>query len=397
MNFYNADFLTHHSQSIVNFYTKRAVDNDLGGYYQNYLDDGTLFNTGFRQLVSSTRMVINFCRAAKHFKNNEYLNFAKHGLDYIENHHWIAKTKQYAWTLEDNQPLDMTQQAYGYAFVLLCYAHCYKAGVISSDRKINETFELLESRFWQANEGIYADTIYANGELCEYRGQNANMHICEALISAYSATNERRYLKRAEHLAERFCFELSAHSNGLVYEHFTPSLLPDFDYNKDDAKNLYRPWGFQPGHQTEWAKLLLQINYFEEKPKFVEKAQHLFDVAFANAWDNTHGGLVYGFDTHYATCDSDKYFWVQAESFAAAALLFDATQNNAYLTHYNALWQYCWQHFVDHDHGAWYRVLKENNQKYSAKKSEAGAKCDYHTLGACFDVLEYTTNPFPTN
>ncbi len=32
-------------------------------------------------------------------------------------------------------------------------------------------------------------------------------------------------------------------------------------------------------------------------------------------------GLFYGFAPNGDICDNDKYFWVQAESFAAAALL----------------------------------------------------------------------------
>ena len=45
-----------------------------------------------------------------------------------------------------------------------------------------------------------------------------------------------------------------------------------------------------------------------------------------------------------------------------------------------------WQHFVDHEHGAWYRILDADNRKYSDEKSPAG-KTDYHTMGACHDVL----------
>ena len=384
MNFYNPEFLVKHSQSIVDFYSGHCIDTELGGFFQNYYDDGSTFNNGFRQLVSSTRMVINFCRAAKFLNNKQYLLHAKHGLNYIEAHHWCNETKRYAWTLDNNAPLDMTQQAYGYAFVLLCYSHCFKAGVVDSTDKISHIYDLLESRFWQAAEGIYADTIYDDGRLCDYRGQNANMHICEALIAAYSATKENKYLERAQHLANRFCFELAKPSLGLVYEHFTPTLAPDFEYNKDDAKNLYRPWGFQPGHQTEWA--------FSENNDFVVKAAQLFDTVMQTAWDNQHGGLVYGFDKSFKTCDGDKYFWVQAESFAAAALLFNATAEPHYKQYYTQLWQYCWAHFVDHDFGAWFRVLNQDNSKYSNKKSEAGAKCDYHTLGACFDVLEFVYN-----
>jgi len=51
------------------------------------------------------------------------------------------------------------------------------------------------------------------------------------------------------------------------------------------------------------------------------------------------------------------------------------------------IWRYAWDHMIDHQHGAWYRVLSADNQKTSDEKSTAGGKCDYHTIGACWDVL----------
>jgi mannose/cellobiose epimerase-like protein (N-acyl-D-glucosamine 2-epimerase family) len=77
---------------------------------------------------------------------------------------------------------------------------------------------------------------------------------------------------------------------------------------------------------------------------------------------------------------------VQAESFAAAALLAVRTGNPAYWTWYDRIWGYSWAHFVDHDHGAWYRILGQDNRKLTNEKSPAG-KTDYHTMGACYDVL----------
>ena len=36
---------------------------------------------------------------------------------------------------------------------------------------------------------------------------------------------------------------------------------------------------------------------------------------------------------------------------------------------------------------AWYRILDRDNRKYGDDKSPAG-KTDYHTMGACHDVLQ---------
>lgn len=386
MNFYQQDFLIQHCQSIVDFYTPRVVD-ESGGYHQNYLDDGSLFDTHFKQLVSSTRIIVNYASAYMLFEKEEYKDIALHGLSYLENVHWQPDSQRYAWTLNNHRPLDMTQQAYGYAFVLLAYAAVRKAGLIDSNKPLLDTYNLLESRFWQPDYGLYADEISTEGVLSPYRGQNANMHLCEAMLAAWEASEEPMFLQRAQLLAENIAMRQADLTDGLVWEHYTEDFKPDWEYNKADPKNLYRPWGFQPGHQTEWSKLLLILHRHAPQPWLLERACSLFDRAWEKALDKEYGGLVYGFDPQGNWCDEDKYFWVQAESFAAAALLYKATGESKYLQQYESLWQYSWEHMIDHQHGAWFRLLNRDNSKTSNQKSAAGAKCDYHSLGACMEVL----------
>jgi mannose/cellobiose epimerase-like protein (N-acyl-D-glucosamine 2-epimerase family) len=66
---------------------------------------------------------------------------------------------------------------------------------------MQETFELMERRFWEPAHGLYADQASADwSQLDPYRGQNANMHACEALLAAFEASGEIHYLQRAETL-----------------------------------------------------------------------------------------------------------------------------------------------------------------------------------------------------
>jgi mannose/cellobiose epimerase-like protein (N-acyl-D-glucosamine 2-epimerase family) len=57
-------------------------------------------------------------------------------------------------------------------------------------------------------------------------------------------------------------------------------------------------------------------------------------------------------------------------------------------TVYDRIWTYSWTHFVDHEYGAWYRILGPDNRKLTDEKSPA-RKTDYHTMGACHDVLDF--------
>lgn len=272
------------------------------------------------------------------------------------------------------------------AFVLLAYSCGLKAGVDEARAWMDETWQLLEKHFWEAEFGLYRDEADAQFNFTGYRGQNANMHMCEAMIAAYEASGEQRYLDRALVLAENMTRRQAAKADGLVWEHYDPQWNIDWDYNRDNPKHLFRPWGFQPGHQTEWAKLLMLLDRYAPADWLLPTAQHLFDVAVERSWDAQRAGLYYGFDPDGEVCDDDKYFWVQAESLAAAALLAQRSGDDRYWQWYDKLWAYSWAHMIDHHYGAWYRILDADNRKYSDEKSPAG-KTDYHTMGACYEVL----------
>ena len=394
--FRSPEFLRAHALHTMGFYHPNAVD-PSGGFFHFLRDDGTVYDAHTRHLVSSTRLVYTLAMAWRTWQQDGHWQGLVHAFNFLKQAHRNPDTGGYAWVLNwrDAQAtvLDDTNHAYGLAFVLLAYAHAHMAGLPQAHAGIAETFELLEQHFWEPTHGLYADEADAHWTLSPYRGQNANMHLCEALLAAFDATSETRYLDRAEQLADHICIRQAALAGGLVWEHYHANWQVDWDYNRHDSSNIFRPWGYQPGHLTEWAKLLLLLDERRPRADLLPRAQAFFDAAMTNAWDTEHSGLFYGFAPDGSICDAHKYFWVQAETLAAAARLAVAQQSagqpdvaeRCWAT-YDRLWAYAWEHFVDHEHGAWWRILSADNRKLSTEKSPAG-KVDYHTMGACHDVL----------
>ena len=392
-NFRSPDFLVDHILHTLAFYEPRSLD-ATGGFFHFYKDDGTVYDRRTRHLVSSTRFVFNNAMAYRRFGNPQHLAAVRHGLAFLHAGH--AKPEGgHAWQVDWHQQgatvQDGTNHCYGLAFVLLAHAHALMAGVEEARAGLSHTWELMERHFWEPRHQLYADEATVDWRVGAYRGQNANMHACEAMLAAFEATKDTRYLDRALALAEAVTGKQAALANGLVWEHYREDWSPDWDYNRGDKTNIFRPWGFQTGHLTEWAKLLLQLERQltaagRSADWAVPRARHFFDTAMFRGWDADNGGLVYGFAPDGTVCDGDKYFWVQAESFAAAALLAVRTGDAGYWDWYDSIWAYSWEHFVDHRHGAWYRILTPQNTKISDEKSPAG-KTDYHTMGACHDVL----------
>ncbi len=384
-DFRSRAFLIDHIAHTMAFYHPACID-AAGGFFHFYRDDGSLYDRSTRHLVSSTRFVFNYAMAYRQFGNDEYRDGVRHGIDYLRRVHRNAQTGGYAWQLKDGKVDDATNHCYGLAFVVLAYAKAIEAGFDEAKAYLDETWDLMERHFWQPAHGLYADEATADWQVSGYRGQNANMHACEAMLAAYEATGQARYLERAGLLADTMVNRQAGLAGGLVWEHYKQDWSVDWEYNKGDRSNIFRPWGFQPGHQTEWAKLLLILDRHAPADWHLQRARELFDRGVELAWDPRHGGLVYGFDTQGQFYDEDKYFWVQAESLATAALLADRTGDDAYWQWYDRLWDYAWTYFVDHEYGAWYRILTPDNRKYSDEKSPAG-KVDYHTMGACYEVL----------
>jgi mannose/cellobiose epimerase-like protein (N-acyl-D-glucosamine 2-epimerase family) len=382
VNFQSRRFLEQHIAKTLQFYEPRAVD-PAGGFFHYFLDDGTVYNTTHRHLVSATRFVFNGAMAKRHSGRAAVADWARHGLAHLAA--FRLPSGLYAWTVNHGHIEDATVMAYGQAFVLLAKAHAFSVGCATRE-EVADAFDRMNEAFFKPADQAYADEITPEGTLLDYRGQNANMHMCEACLAAHEFTGEARYLDRAEMLIERFAFDLAAQAGDLVWEHYRADWSVDWDYNKDNPGNIFKPWGFQTGHQTEWAKLLMIAHQFRPNPRWVERAAHLQRAAYRHGWDAQHGGLIYGFAPDHVPCDTDKYFWVQAESLASAWRLWRHTGEAEFLQQYQAIWQWSWAHMVDHEHGAWFRILGADGRKLENTKSPAG-KVDYHTMGACWDVL----------
>uniref|UniRef100_UPI002810E66A AGE family epimerase/isomerase n=1 Tax=Chelativorans sp. TaxID=2203393 RepID=UPI002810E66A len=283
---------------------------------------------------------------------------------------------------------DPTRYCYGHAFVLLAAAAAAKTGLPQAQALVSETYDLLETRFWEADAELYVDEIGAGdwSAVPAYRGQNSNMHMCEAMLAAFEATGEARYLDRAATLARRICSELTAQSGGLIWEHYHSDWSLDWEYNKEDPRHLFKPFGYLPGHFVEWAKLLLILHRYRPEGWHVESAERLFNTAMEKAWDREAQGMHYSFAPDGGILDTDRYYWVISEMIAAAALLALQTGRRQYWDWYERGWEYADRHFIDHEHGGWFRILDRFGRKYSNEKSPP-AKTDYHPVSACHEVI----------
>ncbi len=123
------------------------------------------------------------------------------------------------------------------AFVLLAYSCALKIGIAEATHWIDETFNLMQRHFWLAEHGLYANEADAQWTLSDYRGQNDNMHACEAMLAAFEARGDRKFLERATQIAENITLRQAGLTDCQIWEHFKPDWTPDLDYAKGDNSN----------------------------------------------------------------------------------------------------------------------------------------------------------------
>ncbi|HKG28205.1 MAG TPA: AGE family epimerase/isomerase [Thermomicrobiales bacterium] len=380
-------FLRQQASDLIDFYLPRSVDRATGGFIAQIADDGSIFDPLTRHLVGSCRYTNSFALGDQYALGAGCRAAAEHGLAFLREAHRDPVHGGYFWVLSGREPIDRRKFAYGHAFVLLTAATAIASGIQARDL-LEDVSEVLETQFWRAVDGLYVDEISEDWSLVDpYRGQNANMHMVEALLAAYGATAESLYLDRAEIVARRVTVDLPQQTGGLLWEHFDENWRADLEYNKAAPHHLIRPYGVLSGHLLEWAKLLVLLERERPNDWAMPAARRFFAEAVDHAWDADEGGFLYAFDLDGAIVDDDKYHWTISEAIGSAVAMLGQTHDETYRTWYDRSWDYAWNHQIDRARGGWYPALTRDGQRKEVDFAR-GKPDFYHPLGACLLALD---------
>lgn len=277
-----------------------------------------------------------------------------------------------------------TKGAYEHAFVLLAAASATQAGDPEAPRLLEDAARVVEQRFWDDGRGLCLESWDQTWTVPEpYRGANANMHMVEAFQAVSDATGDEVWRHRALRIAERLVDVVAREHGWRLPEHYDEGWRPRPDYNADQPRDAFRPYGITPGHGIEWSRLLVQLHETGAgggAPWLLPAAASLFDRAVADGWDEVAGGLVYTTDPGGRPVVADRYHWGVAELVSAAAALHAATGEDRYEDWYRTAWDYAATYLVDEATGTWCHELDADN--VPAAHTWPGRPDTYHVLQA---------------
>jgi mannose/cellobiose epimerase-like protein (N-acyl-D-glucosamine 2-epimerase family) len=386
------NFLRNHAIDMLEWLKPICKDNEYGGFYCTIKDNGEIIDSTYKELVSTARWILNYSFGFVMSGNESYKDYVRHGLEFLEIAHRDHKNGGYHSVIIGNEPQIGIKSTYGAAFVFCAFCNTYKAGIKEIYPLISEMYDFMEKTVWEEKYGLYVDDIKNDyTKILPYKGQNSNMHMTEAMLAAFEATGDERYLNRAYTLANNVTRKLTKYSEGLIYEHYKNNWEIDYDYNKYADKysisNLLRPYGFLPGHWAEWAKLLLLLERYRPEDWQLEVAEYLFNKTMEYSWDTKKGGISYSVSLDRTIIDPDNHYWAHIEIISAAASLALRTKNEYYWEIYNKIWEFSDKYFIDKKNGGpWHRIISGDKKQPLSDIKLVPFDTDYHVIGACHDI-----------
>jgi mannose/cellobiose epimerase-like protein (N-acyl-D-glucosamine 2-epimerase family) len=316
------------------------------------------------------------------------IELADHGLTALRDHFadpdfggWFTSLDEHA------RPLDDRKAAYPQSFVVLAAASSAIAGRPGATALLTQGLDSITEHFWDEEFGAVSeqwDRTYSTP--LDYRGLNANMHMLEAYLAAFSVTGDPDLLARCLRLANR-AVHAARDQAWRLPEHFDEKWAPILDFNSERRDDPFKPYGSTVGHWFEWARLLILVETAQaeagQQPAswLREAAASLFDLGVREGWNvDGRDGFVYTVDWKGRPAVRNRLHWVVAEATAAAATLHAVTGEDRYATAYSEWWAYAQEHLVDTADGSWHHELDlENRPSAVIKKGKADV---YHALQA---------------
>jgi mannose/cellobiose epimerase-like protein (N-acyl-D-glucosamine 2-epimerase family) len=386
---YHRRWLLDQASALFDFFERHSID-PAGGFH-TLDDEGQPIvrrkadgKAPPREIHVTTRMVHCFA-IARLMGRPGAERFIDHGMDFLWRGHRDAKHGGYFWSVgEDGGPSDPLKQAYGHAFVLLAASSAKVAGHPDADRLLGDVAEVLRGRFWEPEHGAVAEEFAADwSPISTYRGQNSNMHLTEASMAAFEATDDRAWLEMAESIASLVIGRRARENGWRVAEHFDERWEVDREYSNGD---VFRPYGTTPGHSLEWTRLLLQLWELGGRRLawLPEAAKAVFDRAVADGWNEERGGFVYTLDWLGQPRLRNRLWWPAAEGIGAAAFLNAIDGVHGYEDWYRRIWDFVAANLIDRENGGW---RPEPADRGGARGLFEGKPDLYHALQACLIPL----------
>jgi mannobiose 2-epimerase len=374
-----------------------TVDEQGGGFYENYSTNWTRTAGSSKSIVYQSRLTWTSAQAARRFpaQAEMYLAMTRRGAACLADKLWDKTGGGFYWQVGANgQPTSGSKQMYGHAFGIYALAASYQATKDQATLDLaKKAFQWLEEHSHDSVNKGYIENIGADGKpstagasavgaRAGQKSMNTSIHILEALTGLYAVWPDPLLKTRVQEMLE-ICRDKVYSEPGYLIQYFSADWQPTVSADSF-------------GHDVESGYLMVEAAEAlgQNDPRSWMAARHLVDHALQYGWDNQLGGL-YDSGTLGAqgvvtgSLRTEKIWWVEAEQLNALLLQHEhaGKETPKYWEAFLKEWDWISKYQVDHINGGWWPTVQADGTPASRVKADMWTEC-YHQGRAMLNVSE---------
>jgi len=384
---YASEFRSELCDNIIKFWVEKMED-PRGGFYARMDGDGRLDLQAAKGAILNARILWTFSSASRVLGDPSCLEAAGRAKKYIEDKFVDRERGGIYWSLTpDGKPLDTKKQFYAIAFAVYGMAEYYRAcGDESALQTAIALYRSIEEHSYDAVDGGYleaatvdwqsiADMRLSDKDQNDAKTMNTHLHILEAYTGLYRVWKDALLAARLRELIEIFLDKMTAPDGHL-------QLFFDEKWNLHGQMVSY-------GHDIEASWLLCEAAEVLGDGALLERTRKVcVRIAEASMEGFTpEGGMIYEWDPATGHKDSDRHWWVQAETVVGCRNMYQLTGEQKWLDAELAAWRYIKKYIVCPD-GEWYWSRKADGSANTADDRAGFWKCPYHNGRMCLEMIE---------
>lgn len=379
-------------KNILPFWMTKMLDSQYGGFYGRIDGSNRVHKDADKGCVLNARILWTFSSSYRILNNPEYLKAAERSKDYLLDHFFDKDFGGVYWLLDHKgNILDSKKQIYAQAFAIYGLTEYYR---ITNDKtcldKAIDLYMLIEkqsyddrldgyfeafSREWGTLDDLRLSAKDAN----EKKTMNTHLHVLEAYTNLYRIWKDDRLKKQLYRLINVFTDK--------IVDSKTFNLNMFFDENWNDKTDFV-----SYGHNIESSWLIYEAALVLGDETIIKKVKGicLRIAESSKVGIMADGSMIYENFFKTGIIDSDRHWWVQAETVIGYLNAFGLSGEKEYLVISLKAWRFISDNLVDRKNGEWYWSV-DKNLLPNLKEDKAGFwKCPYHDSRMCLEIIERT-------
>jgi N-acylglucosamine 2-epimerase len=337
------------------FWIKHSIDLESGGFIFSVNRDGSILDTdkGMWQTCRFTWLLGTLYNEVE--KKEEWLNLARHGIDFINKNGFDKKDGRMFFHLtREGKPIRKRRYIYTETFAAIAYAAYAKAsGEEKYAQKARELFETILR--YSTNPGQLPPKFT---DIRPQKGLALYMILIVTAQELRKNLNDESYTK----YIDSAIYEIVSDFMKSEFEAILETVGPNGEFNDHfDGRLLC------PGHAIEAAWFILnEAKYRNDDPELIKTGATILDWMWKIGWDKEYGGILYFRDVKSLPVQEYwqdmKFWWPHNETIIATLLAYQLTREKKYKEWHKSVHDWTYAHFPDLEFGEWYGYLHRDGR-----------------------------------